>query len=344
MPDLSAAPRPPSRRLRRIATVVALVVVAVGCAGGDDGADVARDTVPPATGATSTTATTVPAETTTTTTPRTPASGALRTPSGQLVPVRAQLVDGSAWVVGTPCGAEAEVAAGTRVESTRVVLDPGHGGRESGTISPQGLWESELNLDVAVRVEQLLLARGVSVELTRRTDQQVTVPIRAELARALGPEVLVSIHHNGGDVGPSTVPGTLVFHQADSPASRRLAGLLHERVTAAFADLPVAWVSGMVPGAMAVRNDEGGDYYGVLRRAPEVPAVIVEALYLNGAGEAAALELDVVRQAEAVAIAEGIVAYLTTTAAGSGFRPPLTFADGAVPSREPAECTDPPLG
>ena len=342
------------RRSRGIAALVALLVLAIGagaCAGSPDegqatgssvGGPVATTAAPGTTVVPTTTTTAAP--TTTTTIPRTPASGTLRLPSGLLVPVRAQLVDGR-WVVGTPCGREAFVpAAGTWVEGTRVVLDPGHGGPETGTIGPNRLREADLNLDVAQRVEQLLLAQGISVELTRRDDQQWTIPARAELIGSLAPALVVSVHHNGGALGPSAGPGTLVFHQADDPSSRRLAGLLFEEVTARLGELDIAFTQGQAPGALAVRNQEGTDYYGVLRRTVGVPTVIVESLYLSSPAEAAALERDEVRQAEAEAIAGGVVRYLTTAEPGSGFRGGLTFGAGGVPSNEPYVCTDPVLG
>jgi len=291
-----------------------------------------------------TTTSTTEAPSTTTTVGRTPASGVLRTTSGVLVPLRAQLVDGSGWVVGTPCGGEAVVATGVPVPAVQVVVDPGHGGSESGSVSGAGLWESRLNLDVSLRVEQVLRAQGVSVELTRRDDRQVTLASRAELARSLTPQVLVSVHHNGGHLGASDVPGTLVFHQVDAPASRRLAGLVNEELVAAFTPLGLQWVAGIAPGALAVRNEQGTDYYGVLRGAAGVPSVIVEALYLTGPDEAAALERDDVRQAEAEAIGRAVVRFLTTRGSGSGFRSELTFGAGAVPTREPGGCIDPSLG
>lgn len=337
-------------RRRRLVPIVllALFVLAGACAGssGEDrttGSSVggAGTTVVPGTTAVPTTTTTVP--TTTTTIPRTLASGALRLPSGLVVPVRAQLVDGR-WVVGTPCGEEAFVpAAGSFVEGVRVVLDPGHGGPETGTIGPNGLHESELNLDVAERIEQLLVAEGISVALVRRDDQQWTIAARAELITSLAPELVVSVHHNGGAFAPSPDPGTIVFHQADDPGSRRLAGLVFEEVTGRLGELDIPFTQGQAPGALAVRNTEGTDYYGILRRTVGIPTVIVESLYLSSQSEAAALERDEVRQVEAEALAAAIRRYLTTLEPGSGFRSPLTFGDGAVPRREPSLCTDPPL-
>ena len=328
--------------------LLALVLLTGACAGSSDEAS---DGGPTATGSGTTVApgaTAVPTTTTTapptTTIPRTPATGTLRLPSGLLVPVRAQLVDGR-WAVGTPCGEEAIApAAGSFVEGIRVVLDPGHGGPETGTIGPNGLEESDLNLDVAQRIEQLLLAEGISVELTRRDDQQWTIPARAELITSLAPELVVSVHHNGGAFAPSPTPGTLVFHQGDDPTSRRLAGLLFEEVTGRLGELDVPFTQGQAPGALAVRNVEGTDYYGILRRTAGIPTVIVESLYLSSGSEALALERDEVRQLEAEAIAAAIRRHLTTVDPGSGFRSPLTFGDGAVPRREPAVCTDPPLG
>ncbi|MEZ5205479.1 MAG: N-acetylmuramoyl-L-alanine amidase [Acidimicrobiales bacterium] len=215
------------RRVRRrrpaaLAVIVIVALVAGACAADPDGpsgpAGTALEGIASGPSSGTVPGTTAPTTIPTTTVPTAPAFGVLRTPAGVPVPLRGQRLDGSGWVVGTPCGHEAVVPIGAIEPSVRVVIDPGHGGPETGTVSPRALWESQLNLDISQRIERLLLAQGVTVELTRRTDEQVTLEARAELARAWAPELVVSVHHQGGHLWTGEDPGTIVFHQVDDPS------------------------------------------------------------------------------------------------------------------------------
>lgn len=79
----------------------------------------------------------------------------------------------------------------------RVVLDPGHGGSDSGAIGPTGLHEAAVNLDVARRVAARLAERyGVQVILTRDRDTYVPLEDRAAHANDAGVDLFVSIHCN----------------------------------------------------------------------------------------------------------------------------------------------------
>ena len=64
-----------------------------------------------------------------------------------------------------------------------VVLDPGHGGQDSGTMKA-GMLEKELALDVAQRAERLLHLQGVATLLTRTGDTYVSLAERAAIANA----------------------------------------------------------------------------------------------------------------------------------------------------------------
>src|SRR5438067_3060958 len=74
-----------------------------------------------------------------------------------------------------------------------VVIDPGHGGQDSGTVKT-GLVEKELTLDVARRLERLLQERGLVTVLTRGEDRYVSLPDRAVIANSQAESVFVSIH------------------------------------------------------------------------------------------------------------------------------------------------------
>lgn len=78
----------------------------------------------------------------------------------------------------------------------RIVIDPGHGGHDPGA-QTRGLNEADLVLDVALRLEQLLLkSPGVEVVLTRRTDVFIPLEERTALANRESADLFLSIHAN----------------------------------------------------------------------------------------------------------------------------------------------------
>ncbi len=79
---------------------------------------------------------------------------------------------------------------------SRIVIDPGHGGRDPGA-SAHGIRESELTLDIALRLEKLLAAEpGIEVVLTRRTNVYVPLEERTAIANREGADLFLSIHAN----------------------------------------------------------------------------------------------------------------------------------------------------
>jgi N-acetylmuramoyl-L-alanine amidase len=78
----------------------------------------------------------------------------------------------------------------------RIVIDPGHGGRDPGALG-QGTSEAAITLDIALRLEKLLAKEpGVEVALTRRTDEFVGLQERTAIANREGADLFVSIHVN----------------------------------------------------------------------------------------------------------------------------------------------------
>lgn len=79
----------------------------------------------------------------------------------------------------------------------RIVIDPGHGGRDSGTIGPNGLEEKTVTLDVALRLGRLLRRKlGMQVFYTRDTDTYVPLEMRTEIANRDRADLFLSIHVN----------------------------------------------------------------------------------------------------------------------------------------------------
>lgn len=347
-----------------MAAAVIAVVGACGAsgAGSDDAATGATTTAsavnsdPTTTAPPTTSVTTTTSTTTTTMRPAEPlvydergvpengqTRGVVISPDGWRLPVIGAA--GDAWRVWTPCGREADVARGTFVDHVDVVLDPGHGGGETGAVGANGLVERDLNLTVARLAAAELEARGYTVLLTRDTDVRVPLVTRAEIARAVDPIAFISIHHNGGADLPSAVPGTEMFQQNGSPESARLAGLLYEEARAVLDPHDVAWVAMPDAGVLVRLNQWGGDFYGILRQGGDVPSVISEPAYLSNPPEAELLARPDVQAALAKSLAVAFDRYVTTEDPGSGFvaepRDQDFTSSGGGSTRD---CLDPALG
>ena len=94
-----------------------------------------------------------------------------------------------------PPPAPAGEAAAPRLRT--VVIDPGHGGPDTGAVGRQGIQEKDVNLAVASELKQYLEREGdLRVVLTRSRDEGVELDTRAELANTAGGDLFISLHCN----------------------------------------------------------------------------------------------------------------------------------------------------
>ena len=77
-----------------------------------------------------------------------------------------------------------------------IVLDPGHGGKDPGAISPNGVKEKDVNLAIGLKSKALLESLGYDVIMTRTDDTYVNLYDRANVANNNKADIFVSIHHN----------------------------------------------------------------------------------------------------------------------------------------------------
>lgn len=110
---------------------------------------------------------------------------------------------------------------------TRVVLDPGHGGKDPGS-SGFGLVEKHLTLDLAQRIEKILVGKGISVALTRRTDEFVEFEERARIANESPDTILVSLHFNAHT--DRSISGTETLYWPGSETGRELASYVQSEL------------------------------------------------------------------------------------------------------------------
>jgi len=79
----------------------------------------------------------------------------------------------------------------------RIVIDPGHGGHDTGTIGPTGLREKDVVLDVALRLRRLIETRlGSQVIMTRHDDTFIPLEERTAIANEKAADLFISIHAN----------------------------------------------------------------------------------------------------------------------------------------------------
>jgi N-acetylmuramoyl-L-alanine amidase len=185
-------------------------------------------------------------------------------------------------------------------EPLRVVIDPGHGGRDPGAQSVDGAWEKDIVLGLSQFLADRVRNRlGLFVELTRHGDETVPIHVRAE--QAMGAELLVSVHANAHP--KPWVQGVQTFYMAGGnhgAESRRLAQLVHRRVVSA-----IGLEYGPV-GDGGVRDRELG-----LLRMSTAPSLLIEAAYLSNAADRRRLDDPVYRMAVTDGVIDGIADFLT---------------------------------
>lgn len=82
------------------------------------------------------------------------------------------------------------------LKGAKILLDPGHGGKESGATGPTGIREKEVNLIVSKLLRDELIKRGATVVLTREDDREVSLPERQAIINREQPTIALSIHYN----------------------------------------------------------------------------------------------------------------------------------------------------
>jgi N-acetylmuramoyl-L-alanine amidase len=105
----------------------------------------------------------------------------------------------------------------------KILLDPGHGGKESGASGPTGYLEKDVNLAVSKLLRDELLKLGANVVMTREDDRDVSLPERQAIINREEPAISVSIHYNSlpdnGDAENTKGVGTFWYNsQAQSLA------------------------------------------------------------------------------------------------------------------------------
>jgi N-acetylmuramoyl-L-alanine amidase len=171
------------------------------------------------------------------------------------------------------------------------LIDPGHGGQDSGAPGIGGALEKDIVLSVSRKVAAILRQSGVQVALTRDSDYFVTLPGRVAMVPRTGADVFVSIHANSIRNRPD-VNGLEVYYFG--PGGERLARSIHRSV-----------IQNVGINDRGVRRAR----FYVLRKN-SVPATLVELGFVTSPSEIRRLTSPAYQNEMAAAIARGILQFI----------------------------------
>lgn len=194
-----------------------------------------------------------------------------------------------------------------------VVLDPGHGGKDSGTIK-SGILEKDLALDVANRAERLFQQKGFATLVTRSDDTYVSLADRAALANAQENCLFISIHFD--DATRPAAAGVETYyaaHQVSDPT--RVVSWLPflkqasvESATGESQSLAAFIQEALVARTQAVNRGTTAQQFFVISHVRH-PAVLIEGGFLTNAEEINKLANADYREQIAAAICDGVMHY-----------------------------------
>lgn len=230
----------------------------------------------------------------------------------------------------------------------RVVIDPGHGGRDPGAIGCFGLKEKDIVLDIALRLRRLLQQQGLEVIMTRADDRFVPLGKRARIANESEADFFISIHANsarhqradGFEVyylseaiddnarAVAAAENAVLKFEKDSAVSLNNASAAivwdiinteNRRESIELAETLCAAVKGR--SLLKSRGVKGANFY--VLRGTRMPAVLVEVGFISNRQEASRLADSRYRQKIAETLAAGIIEYKQLYEKSNGFTSPL---------------------
>lgn len=215
----------------------------------------------------------------------------------------------------------------------KIVVDPGHGGHDSGAVGYGGMMEKDVVLDVGKKLRKILTEElGVEVIMTRDTDIFIPLEERTAIANTAGADLFLSLHCNASRNKKASGIETFFLNFASDEASMRLAARENATTTKNISDLQAilndlmlnskvnesSKLARMVQGSLLDILNDNGDRpidRGV-KQAPfyvligaQMPSILVEMSFITNKEEARRLAKDKFQKTVAESIAEGVKKY-----------------------------------
>jgi N-acetylmuramoyl-L-alanine amidase len=164
-------------------------------------------------------------------------------------------------------------SGGGSVAGKIIVIDPGHGGTDSGTVSPdRSCQEKDLTLQMATDVAEDLRSAGATVIMTRDSDIFIPLKERSAIANRNNANLFISIHVNSNATLNSTRSGTTTYYHAHDPLGQMLGESVEHEIASTSGIPELGTLSDLT------RFPHSG--MAVLRYS-NMPAILVETAYIT---------------------------------------------------------------
>ena len=222
------------------------------------------------------------------------------------------------------------------LEVKRIVIDPGHGGKDKGAVGPSGVYEKTVTLALGLELKRVLESQlGCQVILTRTTDKFVPLEARAAMANASKADLFISIHTNAHPDPRYFGTETYFLDFSKDQESARVAAFENATSTKKISDLEKilhdllmntkikesSQLAKMVQTYVIKKLRVGGQYEDVrdlgVKQAPfwvllgaALPCLLVETAFITNPREESRLQDRGFRRFMAEGMASGIGAYI----------------------------------
>jgi N-acetylmuramoyl-L-alanine amidase len=216
----------------------------------------------------------------------------------------------------------------------KIVIDPGHGGHDTGTIGPNGLQEKDLVLEVGRRLGKLLQTRlGAEVVYTRKNDTFIPLETRTAIANQQRADLFISIHANSSRDSEARGVETYYLNFTSSPEALEVAArenavseksiyelqdlvkkiALKEKIEESreFAgDVQESLHSGLAAKSPAIRNRGVKKAPFIVLIGANMPSILAEISFVSNPSDEHRLEASEYRQRIAESLYRGIAKYV----------------------------------
>jgi N-acetylmuramoyl-L-alanine amidase len=232
-----------------------------------------------------------------------------------------------------PRGGEVTLAEQLGLKVRRVVIDPGHGGHDTGTVGADGTKEKDVALAISRRLRTILTEQGLEVTLTRESDRFVRLEDRARMANIARADLFISVHCNS--LPQKSIRGieTYTLNLASDRYAIRLAArenatsekglsdlqfLLADLATRANTEESVRLASRVQAGLVSRLTSKERKIHDLGTKealfyvllGTKMPAILVEAGFLSNAEEEKRLSTPAYQDEVARALAAGVQDFL----------------------------------
>ncbi len=210
------------------------------------------------------------------------------------------------------------------LKGIKVFIDPGHGGKKSrpdisgseigatgyhgSFVEEDGVYEKDINLSISLKLKNLLRQKNIEVEMSRTTDEVVSLEKRANMIKSFNPDLVVSVHNNA--INNPEINGTMVLYppRGNTDGTKILAQMMSTAIAQKL-------------GTKSLGGRQRQDLY--LFGNTSQPIVLTECVFMTNPREEELILQEENQQLAAEGIYEAIIKWLTTGGGKVANRPIL---------------------